>query len=205
MTTVYFDFETAGVEPHFPDIQLAAVAVDAAWVELEAFQMKIQFDEAKADPEALKINHYDPEVWAKEAQPEALVVARFAQFLNRHKSIEMISKAGRPYSVARLAGHNAATFDGPRLKAMFQRHAQFLAAHPQVLDTLQNAMWYAYYTGTKFKSLKLSALCEHFGIPFPDAHDALADCRASMAVAKMLRPVHEIILKESAASSDTSS
>lgn len=187
MTTIYFDFETGGIEPHHPDIQLAAVAVDATWVELEAFQMKIQFDEAKADTEALKINHYSADVWKAEAQPEALVVARFSQFLDRHKSVEMISKKGWPYHIARLAGHNAATFDGPRLKAMFQRHAQLLAAHPQVMCTLQRALWYAVETGTAFKSLKLSVLCEHFGIPLPDAHDALADVRGSIALARALR------------------
>lgn len=186
MTTIYFDFETGGVELHHPDIQLAAVAVDAAWTELQAFQMKIQFDEAKADPEALKINHYDPAVWAKEAQPEALVVARFSQFLNRHKSIEMISRAGRPYSVARLAGHNAATFDGPRLKAMFQRHAQFLPAHPLVLDTCQRALWHAQETGFTHENFKLPTLCRDFGIPLK-AHEALADVRGCIALAKSLK------------------
>lgn len=187
MSLVFFDLETGGLEPRHPDIQLAAVALAPDWTELEAFQQKIQFGEAKADREALEINHYDPALWSREAQPEALVVAKFAEFLNRHKSVEMISKAGRTYSVARLAGHNAATFDGPRLRAMFARRSQFLPAHPQVMCTLQRALWYAMETGTAFKSLKLSALCEHFGIAIDGAHDALADVRMSIALAKRLQ------------------
>ncbi len=107
----------------------------------------------------------------------------------KNKAIEMTSKRGSAYSVARLAGHNAATFDGPRIQSMFKRYDQFLPAHPQVMCSLQRAMWFAMETETKFKSLKLSALCEHFGIPLPDAHDALADVRGSIAIVKAMQGV----------------
>lgn len=187
MSLVFFDFETGGILPTHPDIQLAAIAVAPDWTEIECFQAKILFDEAKAEPEALKINHYDREVWRKEGLGEGIVVSNFTAFLKRHGSIEMISKAGSPYSVARLAGHNAATFDGPRMKALFQRNNQFLPAHPQVLCTLQRALWYATETGTAFKSLKLGELCKHFSIEFPEQHDALADCRAAVKLARALR------------------
>jgi len=183
MSIVFFDLETAGVLPEHANIQLAAVAVDGEFQEIDTFERKIQFAEAKADPEALKINHYDRAVWEKEARPADEVAAAFARFLDRFKGVEMVSqRTGKPYSVARLAGHNAATFDGPRLRAMFGSH--FLPAHPMILDTCQRALWYAVETGEHFDSLRLPALCAHWGIEFPDAHDALADCRASIGIAR---------------------
>lgn len=187
MSIVFFDLETGGVHPTHPDIQLAAVAVDENWNELAHFERKIQFDEAMADPEALKMNHYDPEIWAKYAIPEAVATADFSRFLEPFKVVQLVSKrTGRPYSVARLAGHNAATFDGPRIQAMFSRHKMFLPAHPQVMCSLQRALWYARERNVTFQSLKLSVLCEHFGIAIPDAHDALADVRGSIAIVKAM-------------------
>src|SRR5579863_8386229 len=154
MSIVFFDFETGGIPFDKPEIQLAAIAVAPDWSELATFEQKIKFDESKADPEALKINHYSKEAWS-DAMAEPGVVAAFSNFLKQHSSVEMTSKAGKPYSVARLAGHNAATFDGPRLKMMFDRAAMFCPAHPQVLCTLQRAMLFSIETGTKFKSLSL--------------------------------------------------
>ncbi len=184
---VVFDTETGGLLPQHPTIQLAAIAVAPDWSELGTFEVKIQFDEKDADPKALEVNHYDPMVWAAQAIPEREALERFAAFLGAHKSIEMVSKrTGRPYSVARLAGHNAATFDGPRLFEAFRRHGLFCPAHPQVLCTLQRAMWYAVETGTKFDSLKLSYLAEYFGVPTTGAHDAEADCRMAIGIAKAL-------------------
>ncbi len=69
-TLVFFDFETAGLHPSHPCIQLAAVAVNKSFAELESYEAKIQFDEAQADSEALKMNHYDRELWRELAIPE---------------------------------------------------------------------------------------------------------------------------------------
>jgi DNA polymerase III epsilon subunit-like protein len=182
-----FDSETTSLLPDCRFIQLAAIAVAPDWSEIETFEVKIQFDEAVADPKALEVNHYDPIVWVMQAVPERQALTEFADFLGRHKSVEMVSKrTGRPYSVARLAGHNAATFDGPRLFEAFRRHNMFCPAHPQVLCTLSRAMWFAIETGTKFESLKLSYLAEFFGVHVENAHDALADCKMAIGVAKAL-------------------
>ena len=135
VTVVYFDLETAGVEDYRPDIQLAAVAVDGDWNEVGSIEMKVQFDIALADPEALRINHYDTAVWREQALPLPAVIARFGRFLDNFKTLQRISKrSGRPYRVAQLAGHNAATFDAPRLKSMYTRAGVFLGADPRVLE-----------------------------------------------------------------------
>ena len=142
-TVVFIDYETGGTRPEHPDIQLAAVAVKD-WVELGAFQAKIQFEESDCDPEALAMNSYDPAIWKQEALPEKVVVAQFGQFLRPYGWIQKVAKrTGRAYGITRLAGHRAASFDAPRLMAMFKRHGAFLAAAGyEPLDTWQLALWW---------------------------------------------------------------
>ena len=188
MKIVFFDLETGGLTAAHPDIQLAAVATEQC-EEIDSFEAKIRFDPERADPEALKLNSYDPGVWSREAQDEREVVEAFSAFLRKHADLEMLSqRTGRPYKVARLAGHNAATFDAPRLQKMFRRHQAFLPASFQVLDTLQLALWHGASAGRSFRSYKLSALCSELGLDSSGAHDALADVRMCMRLANALRP-----------------
>lgn len=190
--TVFFDFETGGLEDHHPDIQLAAVAVDdETLTEQASFDARIQFLEADAEPEALKINHYDPEVWRRLAQPERQVVERFAAFLRPFCCVQKRSKAGKPYQVAKLAGHNAQTFDGPRLQRMFKRHGQFMPFEFRVADTLQGAMWWFFSRRHVIPpaDFRLVTLAEYFGLSAEGAHDALVDVKLSIEIARAIREV----------------
>jgi DNA polymerase III epsilon subunit-like protein len=188
-TTVYFDLETGGVEPGNPNIQVAAVAVDnRTWRELGVFEKKIQFLESECDPEALKINHYDPKVWEREAVPERAALYAFSKFLDQYKWIEFISKrTNKPYYCAKLCGHNAATFDGVRIKYAFKRHDMFLPADPRVRCTAQRAIWWFDEHDIKPADYKLGTLCEYFGITADgQAHDALTDVRLDVQLARRL-------------------
>jgi hypothetical protein len=190
MTIVFFDYETGGVTPQHPNIQLAALAVDIeTWRELDSFERKIQFNEAEADPEALKMNHYSREVWEREAAPSTVVHSEFSAMLKRHADVQMVSKrTGRPYQVARLAGYNSATFDGPRLKEEFSRIGAFLPAHPFVMDVLHWASWELQLQGVKLENLKLGTVFQHLTgeAPGDAAHDALHDVRSTIAIARRL-------------------
>ena len=182
---VVFDYETGGTKDEHPNIQLAAAAVDDEWNILTSFEMKIKFDEAMAEPEALELNHYDRSVWEKEAKPIPYVLASFDSFLNDHKTVQMVSKrTGRPYSVCRLCGHNAVTFDMPRLKRMYG--GRFLPAHPIVFDTIQLCLWYFRGRVKQPENYQLKTLLDFLGIPFPDAHDAIADVKATVLLAQAL-------------------
>lgn len=177
------------VVPFHPNTQLAAIAVDDNWNELEVLNARIQFDEATADPKALEINHYSSEKWA-DAKPEAQVMREFLALIERHKTIEMTSKrTGKPYKVARLAGHNVINFDAPRLRDMWQRcygDAFFPVDHRQ-LDTLQRILWWAAERGIRAESFTLEKSLEMLGIKSDwPLHDALADCRACIAIAKFM-------------------
>ncbi len=186
-TTVFLDLETGGTADHHPDIQLAAIAV-RDWEEIDLFERKIQFDALKADPEALAINSYDATIWEALAVKESAVVSEFGSFLDRHRVIKKMSNSGSPYFTARIAGHNARTFDAPRLYRMFQRNAAFFPADVyRPLDTLALALWhFAMHDIPAPPNYKLATLCTHLGILTDDSHDALADVRMTIAVAKRL-------------------
>jgi DNA polymerase III epsilon subunit-like protein len=187
--TVYFDTETGGLTYNHPTIQIAAIAVDENWREVDAFERKLQFDITRADPQALKMNSYAKHVWDREAIPEDQALNDFSAFLKQYAVIEMRSRVtGNPYRVARLAGYNAASFDGPRLKHHYESNGMFLPAHPQVLCVLQRAQWW-YAENPQIQkpaNLKLGTVCEAFGIEVAGAHDALADVRMTVALAKVL-------------------
>lgn len=189
MRSVFFDLETGGRDPsRHPITQIAAVAVDKDLNEFESFECKIRFDESEADPEALRLNHYDPEVWAEKGLAPRMAADRFARFLKKYADVEMTSKAGKPYSVAQLIGYNAATFDGPFLQSFYGGLQVFLPASYRVMCLLQRVLWGFHEDPRKKppKDFKLGTVCKYFEIPLEGAHDALADVRATVNLSRVL-------------------
>ncbi len=192
MTSVYFDIETGGLEFHHPNIQLAAIAVDDSTAkEIETFETKIAFEEWAATPEALKLNGYTPEAWA-EAPSQSMVVGEFEAFLNRHRSLTLISKrTRRQYMVAKLVGYNAAMFDGPRLFSMFEKYSRFCPADRRVRCVFQRAMWwFDEQRVAPPNDFKLKTVCDYFGLKGEETdkfHDALTDVRYTIRLAQFLK------------------
>lgn len=183
MRLVCFDLETGGLDPSIhPIIQIAAIAVDENLIAIREFEAKIAFDRSKADSETLKLNSFDEDVWQKEQRPLADVCGAFSEFLRNFSDVRMMSqKTGRPYSVAQLIGHNAATFDGPFLQSAYRSTGTFLPASYKVLCTMQRAMFFFLERGGEQpKDFKLGTLCEFFGVKIDGAHDALNDVRATV-------------------------
>lgn len=188
MSLVIVDSETDSLREDCQIIQLAAVAVDADLRELESFEVKLKFDVGLATIEALSKNHYNPAVWEVSAHPPTKGLDLFADFLRQHSHVMMVSKAGKPYTVARMAGYNS-EFDGPRIKRHFQQFGKFLPAYPRVLCVLQKVDWY-FQDRPQIKrpaDLKQTTVCDYFGIPCGEAHDALADVKLTIALMKALR------------------
>lgn len=177
---VFYDLETAGLASTSSIIQIAAIAVNSQLQELETFEVKIRFDVSQATPEALRINSFEPTVWKRLAMQPEDAAKSFANFLRRHATVDMVSRSGKPYQLARLVAHNA-SFDGPLLISWFADLGLFLPAARSVYCTLQRAYWMFQEDRqlTPPTNYKLGTLCEYFGIPLPDneAHDALADVR----------------------------
>lgn len=201
MRVVYTDCETSGLSPEKHSIiQLAALATDGDKV-LDTFERKLSFELEAADPEALRHNHFDLEVWEREAIDPREAAFQFAAFLRAHRSVEMVSRrTGKPYLVAQLAGHNASRFDRLFLDALFERYELFKPWSPHILDTQQRAAWWCLEEGflgdlyafdgkphSAPDSLKLDALCKRFGIVVEgSAHDAMHDARSSYELSRAL-------------------
>ncbi|MEM6454917.1 MAG: 3'-5' exonuclease [Acidobacteriota bacterium] len=190
MPIVFFDIETTGLDHAAHEIcQIAAVAIGKGWVERDALEVKLHFDDDAADPQSLQMNSYDPQVWEKHAVSPEVGIQQFSSFLQRHAEVPKVSRRGKPYKVAQLAGHNIATFDMLFVRRAFKTHNLFLPAEFLGLDTLQLAAWWRQFqnaAGQPPENLKLSTLSNIFGIDHDDAHDALADVRANVLVAKAM-------------------
>ena len=192
MRLVFFDLETGGLDPlNHPIIQIAAIAVDEQLREIEVFERKIDFDTDTADPEALTKNSYNLELWVEESRPARSVCSELSAFFKRFADLEMISKAGRPYRVAQLIGHNADSFDGPFLQHWYRGMEQFMPAAFRTLCTYQKALHHFQDRPhlPKPENFKVEGLCKYFGIPLTGAHDALVDCRATLWLYRSLRAV----------------
>ena len=183
--TVYVDIEAAGLEIRRPIIQIAAIAVDEELHEVDQFETKIRFDESNACPDALRKIHYRRAEWKRTAVPPKKAAWSFAKFLRRHAAVEIYKRDLSVFRVAQLASHNS-QFDGPFLKAWFERLDIFLPASYRVFCTLQRAYWF-FQENPQLPlpdDYRLGTLCGYFGVPLNphEAHDALADVRAAVGL-----------------------
>lgn len=180
----FVDIETGGLEFTRPVIQIAAVAIDANFRERESIELKIAFDFKQADPNSLPFSKFKPRVWKRDAIAPREAARRFAAFLRRHATFEMISASGRRYRIAQLAGHNAERFDGPFIHAWYRRQKVFCPARYMSLCTKQKALWLFEEDKslTPPSDFKLGTLCQYFNVRLrkEDAHDALVDVRATV-------------------------
>lgn len=182
---VFVDLETAGLEPWRPVMQIAAVAVSRDLRELDAFEAKIRFSHALADPKSLRKPSYQPRLWERQGVSAREAAEQFAEFLRRHATVNMKSPDGTRYRVAQLVAHNA-SHDGGFLRHWFDRLGLFLAGHYRMLCTVQRAIWFFQESPERKPppNYKLLTLCHYFGVRFNehDAHDALNDVRATVAL-----------------------
>ena len=190
-TSCIFDVETGGVNPEHPTIQIAALVFDDATREIvDEIEVKLKFDVNACDPKALEMNHYDAGVWHEEAVGALTAREILDKFFFKHRSYELISKKTRdPYKTVRLIAHNA-PFDITRLRALWDdEFTPFCWWYP--LDTLELALWHfsTMKTSSRPANFQLATLCEFFKIDTSSAHDALPDCRLTLALLKRLIPL----------------
>lgn len=173
-----------------PIMQIAAIAVNGSFRELEVFEEKIQFDERQAVRHTLRKRHYSRARWKRDARRDRDVAVDFGAFLARHATVDVRSGRGQPFNVAQLVAHNA-EFDGPFLRMWFERMGLFFPGAYRVFCTMQRAMWLFQEDRTLRPpgDFKLGTLCDYFGVNLrpADAHDALADVRATVG---LYRAIH---------------
>lgn len=181
---VFVDVETGGLDhARHPLTQVALVAVDRDLAEVEAMEVKVRFDAARAEPEALAINGHDPATWERDAVPLAEAMRRAAAFLRAHASVT-VRHAGGERPVALLAGHNVA-FDVGFLRAAERETGVRLPASRHALCTVSLALWESALGGAPApRSYSLADLADHYLLEHRPSHEALADARASACLAR---------------------
>src|SRR5262245_38554307 len=140
---VFVDVEVAGAEISRPIIQVAAVAVASNFAELETFESKLTFDKRLADPNSLTKKRYDAHTWAVEPRMGSSADRAFSRFLRRNAFINSYRNGCSPAPVAQLVAHNA-QFDGPFIRAWFERVGRFFPGDYRMLCTVQRALWLFY-------------------------------------------------------------
>lgn len=182
---VFIDLETGGrFAWKHPIIQIGAVAFDANWREVERFEVKVKFDEADADPDALKKVLYSKHLWEKHAVESATAFDRFSYFLREHATNEWTPKNSEQVQHrAQLFAHNA-TFEREfldkwkwRLKSEHEDRDFYLPADPRIICTMQAAMMAFDQLPPAPPDYRLGTLCEFMGIEFSTnrAHEAVYD------------------------------
>lgn len=188
MTLVFLDLETTGLNPRRHEVmQIAAVAVDERLRVVEEFEVKVQITGRNVPRGMLRRTRYDPELWRRVAISPKYAALRLARFLRQHSTRASMGSRGSS-RVAQLVAHNAA-FDGPFLEAWSRRQRVHMPVTFRALCTIQRAEWYfVEIAQQRPASMTLLSLCQHFDVDFSeaDAHEALADARATLALYRAL-------------------
>lgn len=194
-TVVWLDIETDRLDPLTANpIQVACIATDRMTLEeIDRFEIKILFDIGAADPSALERNCYDAKAWvgATELYPS---LVELGAFFRKHSTWERISKrSGKTYTTCEIGGHNIAAYDAVILSEAYKRCAEFCPAATWTtgpVDTMHWARSIEFARGERWETgFSLKALCERFGIVLDNEHDALADVKATVELARKLKGV----------------
>lgn len=176
---VIFDLETTGPDPNeCKIIQIAALAP----LSNDKFEVKLEFDPSKAEPEALEKNSFDLDVWDKEAVDPKTALEMFGQFLRDHTSQQRVSARGSMFRLALGMGYNILRFDMVLIHRYFHDYQMFLSMDYRTFDVMQLALWHL----SGLESYSLVNVAKHLQCYRKGAHDALTDVEITADVAATL-------------------
>lgn len=180
---LFFDCETGGLDPQYSLLTFAAVAVDKNFEPLfngapaSSLYLQIRHPAYLVTPEALTVNNIDLVHHSAVGTPLGDAQEKFERWLNNacaHVGAKLIP-----------AGHNVA-FDLKFVWEQLMAKEQWgVYCDYHTYDTMSMA------TGLRAAGkidascrLKLGTLCEYFAVPLENAHNAMADTRATIELAK---------------------
>ncbi len=169
----FVDLETTGINPFTHEIIEIGCLVakqndNGEWVTVEEFEFKVKPEHIEtAQPEALRINHYDESAWM------------FA-----HTQEQALQALSQKCDGCVMVGQNV-SFDYAFLAAKFGKYNIKDPFFYAKLDTISLA-YMRFRKDATMTSFTLRELCERLGIKNEKAHSALADIRATFEVFKRL-------------------
>jgi len=189
MTFIFYDTETTGLSGAFDQVtQFAAIVTDDEFNVLDELNLRCRLKpHIMASPGAMRVTNVGP---------KAIQGAPLSCYEMTGKIRAFIEK----WSPAILVGHNSISFDENMLRQMF-----FQGLHPTYLtntngnsrlDVLRLSHAVASHQPEAInvplndkgkQSFRLGHLVEANGLTLDNAHDALADTRATLALAKYLK------------------
>ncbi len=185
---LYFDCETTGLKAHLNGIiQLAFVLeIDGEVVEERNIKMR-PFEGDVIEEEALKVNGITVEQMNGFMEPNMAYMELFSVF-NRH--IKKYDKADKFFP----AGFNV-KFDLDFLsefwrKASNDKYGMGSYCNWRSLDPLPVIYFLVVNGQIKLPNYKLATVCEYFGIKLDNAHDAMADIKATIELIKLVNNIY---------------
>lgn len=180
---LWLDTETTGLDPVRNDIvQLSGILVQDGAV-LTEFNYQCQpLSWENIIPEALRVQNRTVEDLQGFGKPTEMYARLISEVLEKHIG-------ARSFNRCYLGGYNTA-FDYAFLKQFFIKMGEpdllDRYANYQLLDAMQMALALKLMGKIKPSNLKLTSLAKYCGVALDNAHDALADIRATREVYRIL-------------------
>jgi len=172
---VFIDVETSGLDSKQHEIiQVAAKHMPSG----DELNLLLKFDESKASPEALKINHYEKLTWDQCGISQKEGIFQLGQFLSSHGSLSKQAKSGRFYFVAALCGYNIQAFDRFFLIDSFNREKVFFPGDYRMYDIYALALWMM----PGLEAYNLESIRKTLDLPVRQAHDAIGDVHMTLDI-----------------------
>jgi DNA polymerase III subunit epsilon len=173
--TLYFDCETGGVDPKTCGLLQLAALVDIDGEIKEEFCSYVQpFPSDIVLDEALEVNKIKREHLQQFPEPKQ-VYKKFIAFLDKY--IDRYNSCDKFYP----AGYNI-RFDREVMESFARRCGDgYFGSYVswKFVDALPVMTIFDWMGKTALANYKLGTVCAHYNIEIPDAHDAMADIRAT--------------------------
>jgi len=180
----YFDVETGGVDPHQHGLlQIAMILEIDGLIEEQDSWFVRPYPQDKIDPEALEINGIEAGQFDTFRDPRELltdvILPMLARHVDRYERTDKFTPAG--YNVR---------FDIDFLRQWFVKGGEKYYGsyfNYRFVDPLPLLYWLCLERRIVLPDYKLVTVCNHLGIEIVNAHDAMADIRATREVVQHLR------------------
>jgi DNA polymerase-3 subunit epsilon len=185
MKFLWFDTETTGTDPKKNGIIQLSGMIVVGGVEKDEFDFRCNVHpNDEIEQGALDVNGKTREEIASFDDPKtvySMVAALFDKYIDRYDKQDKFFAAGQNVG-----------FDVEFTNEFFKKNGNnpyfFSYVHSSKFDTLNLAMQVELKLGKRvfFPNYKLESLCKCMGVKLDDAHDALADIRATRLLAKKM-------------------